>query len=174
PRARSTESTGPPSSVRAAAAASLSAGSRGIAKNGGADLLPILAVDIAARRTCCREQDAPNPVRKSRIGENLLEVVDEVGASERTDPRQLARAIVLEEHVIGRNAALLGGKNALLDHPAPRRLAQIDVGRVKVAIALLVADDEQLDASLGAAAQEVDRPGERDRVADAGAIDVAL
>ena len=97
-----------------------------------------------------------------------------MGASERGDARQLAGAIVLEEDVIRRNAAPLGAEDALPDHPVTRRLAQIDAGRVIVAVARLVADDEQLDASLGAAAQEVDRPGERDRVADAGAIDVAL
>ena len=97
PRTRSIAATGVPNSAPATAAAASWAGSAGIAEHGGGDLPPIGAEDIAARCAGFRQQDAPDPGGEVRIGENLLEIVDEMGAFERGDAGELVRPIVLEK-----------------------------------------------------------------------------
>src|SRR5947209_18560953 len=89
PCTRSMASIGWPSRSAAASAAAARAGSAAI-EDGRGDLRPARTVAIAAGSAAWGKKDARDPGRKARIGEYLLEIVDEVRAAERRDARQLA------------------------------------------------------------------------------------
>jgi 2-polyprenyl-3-methyl-5-hydroxy-6-metoxy-1,4-benzoquinol methylase len=131
-------------------------------------------VDVAALCAGRGEQDAPDAGGEARIGENLLEIVDEMGAAECGDAGEFLRPIVLEKDVVGGQGAVLGAEEALCRHPAARRFVQVDTRRIVVAVAGLVADDKGGDSILGATPQEPDRSGKRHGGADTGAVDMAL
>src|SRR3954464_14882668 len=97
--------TGAPTSASATARASDSVESVAFMEDVFLDLSPGRADGIGGRTAAgltIREQDAAHLRRKLRVGENLLKVVDEMGALECGDARQLARARVLEINIAGR------------------------------------------------------------------------
>src|SRR5271169_3247831 len=174
PRTRSMASIGAMSRVRATAAASASPGSAMSTEQHLGDLLPARTHLSGAKRPGRRKQDRKHTRRESRIAEHLLQVIDEMRATECTDPLELRRARALEEYALDRNAEAVAAKKTSPRHPVERRSAQIDAPRVVMAELRLVADDEHIETFGAALAQKHVRPVEHRGAADASTVDVAL
>src|ERR1700730_2314964 len=90
PRTRSMASTEPPSKARAAVAAAATLGSAVPIEQHFGDSPPGWAYRPDAKSARCGEQDRKGLSGKIRIGEHLLQIVDEMRATDRAYPRELA------------------------------------------------------------------------------------
>src|SRR5262249_41375649 len=92
--------------------------------------------------------------RKRRVGEHLLQIVNEMRAADLGDAGDLVLPCVLEIDAIGRNAVTGGPKESALRHPCPRGIAQVDAIRIVVAKFGFVTDDDHRHVVLPAAPEK--------------------
>src|SRR5262245_45943448 len=98
-------STGAPTSLVATDCASSNDASGMTAKDLLLDIAPAWTDDVRRvrrRGLSFRKQDTDHLGGKARIGQHLLQIVDEVATAERRNPRKLVGARVLEEDALDR------------------------------------------------------------------------
>src|SRR5260370_17400612 len=103
PCTRSMASTEPPSKVCAAAAAAATPGSAAPIEQHLGDSLPSWTYRPDAKSARCGEQDRKGLSGKIRIGEHLLQIVDEMRATDRAYPRDRASPCAPQDHPPPRN-----------------------------------------------------------------------
>src|SRR5690349_14249127 len=116
PRTGAIASSGPPSSSAATSAAA-TAGSAGSIEHRRCDRMPIAADRVGVRAVMRRKEDAPDAARKARIGEHLLEIVDEMTAVERRDASKLFAAVIGEKNAVALHQRRAGHEKPLLFKP---------------------------------------------------------
>src|SRR3954471_22544405 len=121
-----------------------------------------------------REEDASDARREFRIGKNLFEIVDKMSAVEPGDARELRRSRFLEKDILAPKSETVRVEEPMPGHPAERRLAQVDAGRIEVPVAGLMAHHEYLKMQRTASAQKHIRAFEQHRATDTGAVNMAL